>query len=96
MPHLFVESAESVDRIFERIFSDLTKEQQGRLKREYVTKEKIAEAPARIRKICDDLIQHFETTIQPNGYKGIVVAPQGKQQSHTRRNLRNSAVPYPK
>ena len=75
MPHLFVESAESVDRIFERIFSDLTKEQQGKLKREYVTKEKIAEAPARIRKICDDLIQHFETTIQPNGYKGIVVAP---------------------
>jgi type I restriction enzyme, R subunit len=75
MPHLFVESAESVDRIFERIFADLTKEQQGKLKREYVTKEKIAEAPARIRKICDDLIQHFETTIQPNGYKGIVVAP---------------------
>ena len=53
MPDLFVEAAETIDRIFERVFSDLTKEQQGKLKRQYVTKEKIAEAPARIRKICD-------------------------------------------
>ena len=62
MPDLFVEGDETIDRIFERIFSDLTKELKGKLKRQYVTKEKIAEAPARIRKICVDLIEHFETT----------------------------------
>jgi hypothetical protein len=39
-----------------------------------VTKEKIGEALARIRKICLDLIDHYTSRIQPNGYKAMVVA----------------------
>ena len=74
MPDLYVEGADSIDHIFERVFSDLDQDTKHRLKKEYVTKEKIGEAPARIRKICLDLIDHYTTRIQPNGYKAMVVA----------------------
>ncbi|MFZ1077984.1 MAG: type I restriction endonuclease subunit R [Nitrosotalea sp.] len=74
MPHLFVEGEDTIDKIFERVFSDLDKETKAKLKSQYVTKGKIAEAPARIRKICIDLVDHFTKHIQPNGYKAIVVA----------------------
>lgn len=51
MPDLYVEGEEeSIDHIFERVFSDLDDDTKQRLKKEYVTKEKILEAPARIKK----------------------------------------------
>jgi type I restriction enzyme R subunit len=61
-------------QIFERVFSDLDQDKRQRLKKEYVTKEKIAEAPSRIRKICLDLINHYTTHIEPEGYKAMLVA----------------------
>ena len=48
MPDLYVEGDDSIDRIFERVFAGLDEDIKLRLKKEYVTKEKIAEAPARI------------------------------------------------
>lgn len=74
MPDLYVEGADSIDHIFERVFSDLDKDTKLKLKKEYVTKEKILEAPARIRKVCLDLIDHYTTQIIPNGYKAMLVA----------------------
>jgi type I restriction enzyme R subunit len=74
MPDLYVEGADSIDQIFERVFSDLDRDKKQRLKKEYVTKEKIAEAPSRIRKICLDLVNHYITHIKPNGYKAMLVA----------------------
>ncbi|HKI08461.1 MAG TPA: hypothetical protein VKA09_08705 [Nitrososphaeraceae archaeon] len=69
-----MEGADSVDQIFDRVFSDLDQEKKDRLKKEYVTREKIGEAPARIRKICLDLIDHYTKRIEPNGYKAMLVA----------------------
>ena len=74
MPELFVEGADTIDQIFERVFGDLDKDTKQKLKKQYVTKEKISEAPARIRKICIDLIDHYSTHILPNGYKAMLVA----------------------
>lgn len=74
LPSLFIEGAESIDQIFERVFSDLGNEEKDKLKRQYVTKEKISETPSRIRKICLDIIEHFTKTIQPNGFKAMIVA----------------------
>src|SRR5690606_29558756 len=48
MPELFVEGGDTIDQIFERVFADLDENTKTRLKKEYVTKDKIAEAPARI------------------------------------------------
>lgn len=75
MPDLYVEGdGNTIDIIFERVFVDLDQDTKLRLKKEHVTREKIAEAPARIRKICLDLIEHYTKHIEPNGYKGIIVA----------------------
>ena len=74
LSELFVEGGDTIDQIFERVFSDLDNDTKIKLKKQYVTKEKISEAPARIRKICIDLIEHYTTTIQPNGYKAMLVA----------------------
>jgi type I restriction enzyme, R subunit len=75
MPDLYVEGdGDTIDKILERVFTDLDQDTKLRLKKEHVTKEKIAEAPARIRKICLDLIEHYTKHIEPNGYKGMIVA----------------------
>ena len=51
LPDLYVEGADSIDHVFERVFSDLDKDTKHKLKKEFVTKEKISEARARIRNI---------------------------------------------
>src|SRR5215211_3150743 len=75
LSELFVEGEdETIEQIFERIFGHLTQDSKDKLKKQYVTKDSIAEAPSRIRKICIDLIDHFTKNIQPNEYKAMVVA----------------------
>jgi type I restriction enzyme R subunit len=75
MPDLYVEEdGGDIDTKFERVYADLDQDTKVRLKKEHVTKEKIAEAPARIRKICLDLIEHYTKLFEPNGYKGMIVA----------------------
>jgi len=74
LPELFVEGGDTIDEIFERVFSDLDKEMKDKLKKQYVTKGKIAEAPSRIKRIALDLVKHYTTHIEPNGYKAMLVA----------------------
>ena len=57
------------------MFADLDKEKKQNLKKNMLLKEKISEAPARISKICDDLIDHYNGKYQTNGYKAMLVAP---------------------
>ena len=96
MPDLYVEGADSIDQIFERVFSDLDKEKKDRLKKEYVTKEKIGEAPARIRKISLDLIDHYTKRIEPNGYKAMLVATSREAAVSYKRELDKLNAPKSK
>jgi type I restriction enzyme, R subunit len=64
----------SLDALFERVFADRTKEEREAIKRKHATLAAIAGAPKRIEAICLDLVEHFTTHIQPNGYKAQVVA----------------------
>ena len=41
------------------------------------------EAPNRIKEICKDIIEHYTSTIQPNGFKAMIVT-----------NSRNAAITY--
>ncbi len=75
MPRLYVEGENSIDEIFDRIFSDLDPSLKNTLKKRYVTKTSIAEAPHRIAQIVSDLINHYTQHIEPNGYKAMLVAP---------------------
>ncbi len=75
MPQLHVEGGTTIDEIFERVFFDMDQELKDKLKRQYVTKGKIAEAPSRIKQIALDLTKHYTKHIEPNGYKAMLVAP---------------------
>jgi type I restriction enzyme R subunit len=75
LSELFVEGEdETIEQVFERVFGHLIQEIRYKLKKQYVTRDSINEAPARIRKICIDLIEHFTKNIQPNGFKAMIVA----------------------
>ena len=73
MSNLFLEDDETIDSIFDRIFSDLPEDRRAELKQKYAAKSDIAEAPERIRKIVSDLIEHYNSRIGINGYKGMIV-----------------------
>jgi len=97
LPDLFVEGEdETIEQIFDRVFAHLTKEMKDQLKRQYVTKESIAEAPSRIRTICIDLIDHFTKNIQPNGYKAMIVATSREAAVAYKRELDKLNAPISK
>ncbi len=74
LPELFVEGGDTIDEIFERVFSDLDSDMKTRLKKQYVTKGKIAEAPSRIKRIALDLVNHYRNHVELDGYKAMLVA----------------------
>jgi type I restriction enzyme, R subunit len=96
MPDLYVEGPDKVDQIFERVFLDLDQENKDRLKKEHVTKEEIGEAPARIRKISLDLIDHYTKRIEPNGYKAMLVAASREAAVNYKRELDKLNAPKSK
>lgn len=78
MPRLFIEGNDTVDQLFERIMSQdpaMTPERKTKLKQKYVTPEKIAESPSRIKQIAKDIQKHYVERIKPNGYKAMLAAP---------------------
>lgn len=74
LPELFVEGGDTIDEIFERVFADLDQDMKDKLKKQYVTKGAIAEAPSRVKRIALDIVKHYTTHIEPNGYKAMLVA----------------------
>lgn len=61
-----------------------------------MTKGKIAEAPARVRKICFDLVDHYTKRIQPDGYKAMVVASSREAAVTYKRELGKLNAPISK
>jgi type I restriction enzyme R subunit len=73
MPDLQVEG-QSLDTLFDRMFSNYSQDDRERIKKKYATAEAITGAPKRIEAICLDLIEHYENHIAPNGFKAQIVA----------------------
>ncbi|MFL0361657.1 type I restriction endonuclease subunit R [Pseudobacillus sp. 179-B 2D1 NHS] len=65
---------DSLDDLFERQFREYSEEDRERIKKKYVTEEAITSSRKRIKRIVLDMIKHYETHIQPNGFKAQVVA----------------------
>ena len=63
----------SIDTLFQRYFSHYSPEEQEKIKSRYATLETVASAPKRISEIALDLVQHFESVIHINGFKGQIV-----------------------
>ena len=65
---------QSLDKLFDRSFPRLDDEQRAQLRKKYVTEAAIASAPHRIRTVALDILEHYQSTIAPNGFKAQVVA----------------------
>ncbi|MEW4207033.1 type I restriction endonuclease subunit R [Priestia megaterium] len=65
---------DSLDELFERQFREYREEDQERIKKKYATEEAIISSRKRIKRIVLDMIEHYETHIQPNGFKAQIVA----------------------
>jgi len=96
MPNLFLEDDETIDSIFNRVFKELPTDVKAELKQRYVQKSDIAEAPERIKRIVSDLIEHFNTTIGINGYKGMVVCSSREAAVIYHRELKKQGGPTSK
>jgi len=75
--------AEAIDAKFDRVFADLsTNEKQGVIEK-YLTATEISELRPRVEEVVwagdqRGIIDHFEKTVRPNNWKGMVVTPSRK------------------
>jgi type I restriction enzyme R subunit len=76
-------TGDSLDSLFNEYFADRTTEEQSEIKRRYGTQHAILEAPQRIRRVCLDIIRHYNEYIRPNGFKAMIVT-----------NSRSAAITY--
>ena len=75
LPRLHIEGHETLDQLHDALFGDEPTETQRALARRYANKEPLAESTERIEAIAHDIAEHFNTRIQPHGFKALVVAP---------------------
>ena len=73
LPELQI-AGQTVDQLFDRMFSDRSDEERAAIKQRYATEQAIASAPRRVEAICLNLIEHFSEFIAPNRFKAQVVA----------------------
>lgn len=66
-------TGDSLDSLFDEYFADYSEEEKHAIKKKYGTRQAVLEAPQRIRRVCIDLLKHYNESIQPNGYKAMIV-----------------------
>lgn len=64
----------TLDQLFDDLFHDKTEEEKALLKKKYATVETLSRADRRIERIAHDIVEHFNQTIRPNGFKAQLVA----------------------
>jgi len=74
LPDLAIVGADSVDRLFDKVFAKESPEARERIRRRYATRELIGEANQRIQQIAQDVSEHYEGRFQKNGFKAQLVA----------------------
>ena len=75
LAELAIEGPNTLDKLFDAIFGDMTEDERELIRRRYANKETVAEAEERIQMIALDIHDHFRGKIRPNGFKAQVVAP---------------------
>ena len=75
LPDLAIQGANTLDKLFDAVFSEETEEQKEQIKRRYANRETVAVAEQRIQMIALDIADHFKTKVKTNGFKAQVVAP---------------------
>jgi len=66
-------TADTLEELFEQAFEDKTEEEKEAIKQRYASKQAIAEAHGRIDDIAQDLLEHYNKQVYPEGFKAQVV-----------------------
>lgn len=69
-----IKSRDAFDREFEDEFKERSKEEREEIQKRYGTMQAYLENMDRLRKIANDIVNHYIDEILPNGYKAMVVA----------------------
>lgn len=65
---------ETLDELFDRKFREYDEDTREEIKKKYANEQAIIASPKRVEQIALDIIHHYETHIEPNGFKAQVVA----------------------
>ncbi len=68
----------AMDEAFDREVDPLSEDQKREAIKEALTPRDLGEFPSRVETYADVVVDHFETSVEPNGWKGMVVAPSRK------------------
>ena len=66
-------TGDSLDSLFEEYFKDKTDDEKIAIRNKYGSQRAVLEAPKRIRRVCIDIMKHYNEKIRPNGFKGMIV-----------------------
>jgi len=64
---------DKIDQQFEELTTDLSKEQKENLVKKHGRTEALIKLDKRMRAVAQDIVEHFRTHIEPNGFKAQVV-----------------------
>ena len=66
---------ESLDIAFKEMANDLSEEDRNKLSQKAAKMAVFLKSPERIRTIVQDIVEHFQTHVNPEGFKAMIVAP---------------------
>jgi type I restriction enzyme R subunit len=69
---------EAMDEDFDLELRHLSEEEKLEVIKDALTPTDLGELPARVDTYADVVVEHFEKSVEPNGWKGMVVAPSRK------------------
>ena len=64
----------SLDSLLAGLFPDKSKAELAQIKKDYATPDVLAGAPQRIERVALDIVEHYNQSIKPNGFKAMIVA----------------------
>jgi len=64
---------EAIDEAYAELTGDLSDFDRDNLARAASKMAVLVKTPERVQRICADIVQHFQSKIQPNGFKGQIV-----------------------
>ena len=63
----------AIDAAFKEMTGDLSDLDRDNLGKTAAKMAVLVKTPERIRRVCEDIVQHFQTKVEPNGFKGQIV-----------------------
>jgi type I restriction enzyme R subunit len=66
---------EMIDTAFNEMANDLDEEQKATLTKTAAQMSVFLKTPQRITRICEDIVSHFQSKVNPHGFKAMIVTP---------------------